>query len=132
MPRIEGNQQHAQNTCTLRLRHAFAMERFGKSRAGHCTGARLAIKSAPQGLQQLACILKITSPEQRGPLAGKPIGGIRRHGVIRHTHPTRCGHATWGLPRQDAPFICILPYDHFVRRYVHVAVAFTHALLSVR
>ena len=62
MPRIEGNQQHAQNTCTLRLRHAFAMERFGECCVGYCTGACLAVKAATQGLQQLARILKIAPP----------------------------------------------------------------------
>ena len=88
---VERNQQHAQHARALRtgltiqmkgLRKRHRWRHHRRTAAGDACRARLAIGARGQCVQQLARVVEVAAPQQRGAFAGMVIGGVGRHAIV--------------------------------------------------
>ena len=92
---IQRNQQHRQRACALRLGLPMQMESLlwcdGRGFLRARFGARFArfdggVGTAHHGLQQQACVLKVTAPHHARAFAGQAVGRVGVQGVVGNDH----------------------------------------------
>ena len=120
--RLQRQQQHPQGAGALGLRLAMEIEGFERRRSGL---ARFAVDAARHGLQQLARILEVAPPQQRGALAGQAIGRIRGNAVVRDHHTLGRRRAALRAPAGRAGRIGFGPVHNRVMRVRHSRVGET-------
>jgi hypothetical protein len=94
--------------CALRLRLPVQDERV--ERRG-CALGRLALETARHGLQQLARVLEVAAPQQRGAFACEAVGGIGRRVMVGEHDAFRRRHARFGAPARRLPTVGLGPVD---------------------
>ena len=92
---LDGQHQHGQNPCALRLRHAVGMKGLGHGRGGGLRfgGLRFGCKRHParQGLQHLPRLRKVTLPMHGGTCTRQSVGRVGVEAVIHCFKPFGCG-----------------------------------------
>lgn len=113
--RVERNQQHAQDAGAVILGRAVHMERLGG--IGGRRLARAAVDAAGQRRQQLAGVVEVAAPQQRGALAGEFVGVVGLRPVVRDDDAAGWRGAILGAPTGGTGLVGLGPFDD--RRLVH-------------
>lgn len=93
---VERDQQHAERACALRLRETVQVECLDAR--GGLRLLRLALDAPRHRLHELARILEIALPDERGALAREAIGGVGRQAVVGGHRALRRRYAGFGAP----------------------------------
>ena len=117
---VEGQQQHGQHACALRLRLPVLVELVHRCDRHHgfTTGPpsllarRCPVHAPDQRLQQLPGVVEISTPEQRRTFAGQPVGGIGRHAVVGHHDAPGWRSGAFRTPARRTRRPGLLPVDH--------------------
>ena len=130
---LDRDQQRAKRARTLRLRQPMQVEGLGQRSGRLGLVARLRVGAARHRLQQLACILKITTPQQGCALAGEPVGGIGCHAVVRgDEHFARRWRTAFGTPAHRMTLAVLNPADELHRVHRHGNPALTNTAFTRR
>lgn len=93
---VQRDQQHAERAGALRLRETMQVERIDAGRGFRLL--RFAFDTARHRLQELARILEVALPDERGALASETVGRIGREAVVGGHRALRRLHAGFGTP----------------------------------
>ncbi|AEW98886.1 hypothetical protein SCATT_p06930 (plasmid) [Streptantibioticus cattleyicolor NRRL 8057 = DSM 46488] len=109
----EADQQHAQDAGAVAAGLAVPVERPRRVRIRFRRG-RGAVDPPGQGVQQLTGVVVVAAPQQRGAVAGEPVGGRRLHAVVGEDDASRCRGAVLRVPGRVVRDAFLGPGDVFV------------------
>ena len=114
---IQLDQNAGQHACALSLSLAIQMKGVGKcdfSSGSSLAACHLFFKPAAQRHQELAGVLKVTTPQQRGTFADMAKRRISGHGVIGQLNALGLRQAAFSAPQGGAGLALLLPLKRLI------------------